>query len=454
MYLKRIQFVSVADDRVPNADRSIEPRLSPRPLPRSMRPQVEGKFLRVGGRRFWVRGVTYGTFRANSRGELFPEPEVVARDFEQMAAAGVNTLRTYTAPPRWLLDLALEHCLMVVAGLFWEGRECLFEDRHALDQVVAGVRREMKALAGHPALLMVCIGNEIPPLVARWHGRQKIERLLRRLRDAIKAVDPDALVTYASYPPTEFLDLSFLDVIGFNVYLEQEQEFRDYLARLQILAGDRPLLVTELGLDSRRNGVERQAQVLDWQLQAVAEKGLAGALVYAWTDEWAVAGVPIEDWDFGLVDRDRHAKPALATVAWHFQHSRYDLWELNEGEWPRVSVVCCAYNAAATLEETLASLARLEYPDYEVIVVDDPGAQRRPQPRPQHRHPRGHGPDRRLPRRGRGGRSRLALLSRHADGAAGRRGMRGAEPFALRGSGSGAARGPLAGQPGAGTDRQ
>src|SRR5689334_7370806 len=36
------------------------------------RPAVDGKFLRVGGRRFLIRGVTYGTFVPNRAGELYP----------------------------------------------------------------------------------------------------------------------------------------------------------------------------------------------------------------------------------------------------------------------------------------------------------------------------------------------------------------------------------------------
>jgi O-antigen biosynthesis protein len=334
----------------------------------STRPSVEGKFLRVAGRRFWIRGVTYGTFLPNAHGELLPEPDVVRRDMERMVAAGVNTVRTYTVPPTSFLDMAWDNGLRVVAGLFWEGRQCLFEDSIAICSVEAEVAAQVEGIAGHPALLMVCLGNEIPPLVARWHGKTRIERVLRRLGDRVKEIDPELLVTYANYPPTEFLDLSFLDVIAFNLYLEREPEFRAYLARLQILAGDRPLFLAELGLDSRRNGPERQAEVLEWQLRAVWEKGLAGATVYAWTDEWGVAGTPIDDWDFGLVDRQRQPKPALEVVSRSYQRSRYDP---RTGEWPRVSVICCAYNAAATLGETLASLSRLTYPNYEVIVIDD-----------------------------------------------------------------------------------
>jgi O-antigen biosynthesis protein len=97
-------------------------------LASTVRPRVDGKFLRVEGRRFRMRGVTYGTFLPNARGELLPEPEIVHRDMRRMVVAGVNTVRTYTVPPTWFLDLAWEHGLWVVAGLFWEGCQCLFDD--------------------------------------------------------------------------------------------------------------------------------------------------------------------------------------------------------------------------------------------------------------------------------------------------------------------------------------
>ena len=43
---------------------------------------MDGKFLRVAGKRFWIRAVTYGTFLPNSQGEPFPEPAVVCRDMQ------------------------------------------------------------------------------------------------------------------------------------------------------------------------------------------------------------------------------------------------------------------------------------------------------------------------------------------------------------------------------------
>ena len=72
--------------------------------------------------------------------------------------------------------------------------------------------------------------------------------------------------------------------------------------------------MTEVGLDSRKNGVEQQAETLTWQVQACFASGCAGMFIYAWTDEWYRGDVYIEDWDFGLTARDRRPKPALAAV--------------------------------------------------------------------------------------------------------------------------------------------
>src|SRR5262249_49773393 len=39
--------------------------------------------------------------------------------------------------------------------------------------------------------------------------------------------------------------------------------------------------------------------------------------------------------------------------------------------WPRVSVVLCSYNGKRYIGESLSALEYLDYPNYEVIVVDD-----------------------------------------------------------------------------------
>ena len=39
--------------------------------------------------------------------------------------------------------------------------------------------------------------------------------------------------------------------------------------------------------------------------------------------------------------------------------------------WPPISVVVCSYNGARTIRDCCEGLQHLDYPDYEVIVVDD-----------------------------------------------------------------------------------
>jgi O-antigen biosynthesis protein len=329
---------------------------------------VRGKFIFLdNGTKLYLRGVTYGTFRPLEDGAEYPGREVVERDFTAMAANGINTVRTYTVPPRWLLDSAYRHGLHVMVGLSVERHVGYLADKKNAPDIKALVRAGIRACASHPAVLCYVIANEIPASIVRWFGPRRIERYLKGLCRAAKAEDPQALVTYVNYPSTEYLDLPFLDLVCFNVYLESHERLEAYLARLQNLAGERPLVLTEVGLDSRRHGELMQAQVLDWQIRAAFAAGCAGAFVYAWTDEWFTAGAAVDDWDFGLTRRDRSPKPALAAVRKAFAEA-----PIAAGvTWPRISVVVCSYNGQRTIRDCLEGLLELEYPDFEVIVVDD-----------------------------------------------------------------------------------
>ena len=200
-------------------------------------PRVQGKFLELDGHRFLVRGVAYGTFAPDAEGLQFPPEARVDHDFEMMAAAGLNTVRTYTVPPLSLLDSAARHGLRVMAGIPWSQHIAFLDDPALTREVRRTVVEAASRVAAHPATLMVAVGNEIPPAVVRWHGHARVERFLRDLYDDVKSVAPDTLVTYVNFPPTEHLDVSHFDVCAFNVYLHRDADLRAYLGRLQHLAG-------------------------------------------------------------------------------------------------------------------------------------------------------------------------------------------------------------------------
>jgi glycosyltransferase involved in cell wall biosynthesis len=123
----------------------------------------------------------------------------------------------------------------------------------------------------------------------------------------------------------------------------------------------------EYGIDSIRHGEQEQAELVAMHLDEVFRAGLAGTCIFSFTDDWFTGGHQIEDWAFGLLTRDRAPKRAFAPV--QERYSRNPLPPLDR--YPRVSVVVCSYNGASTLDGCLQSLARLNYPDYEVILVDD-----------------------------------------------------------------------------------
>ena len=337
------------------------------PALRLERPHVKGKFLFVGSQKLWVCGATYGTFRPDALGVQFPARDIVAQDFLAMTQAGLNAVRVYTPPPPWLLEIAAAYGLRIMIGLPWEQHVAFLDSRETCKRIVEDTRDAVRQCACHPAVLCYAIGNEIPAAIVRWYGRRRIEDFLRELWQTVKDEDRNALVTYINFPTTEYLELPFLDFISFNVYLESRERLNSYLARLQNLAGDQPLLMAEIGLDSRRNGEVAQGKSLRFQISSAFEAGCVGAFVFAWTDEWHRGGYDIDNWDFGLTKRDRQRKPALAVVERAFREVPF----ARDKQWPRISVIVCSYNGSATIGQTLAELEKQDYPHYEVIVVDD-----------------------------------------------------------------------------------
>jgi hypothetical protein len=252
----------------------------------ALRPTARGRVIWIGDEKLYVRGVTYGTFRPDAAGNQYHNLDLIDRDFAAMAANGINAVRVYNSPPDALLDIANRHRLRVLVDLAADQYVDFLADKSGAPNVPELVRAKVRAVSGHPAILAYSLGNEISAALLRWHGRQRIERYLRRLYQVVKAEDPGVMVTYVNYPSVEYLRLPFLDFYCFNLYLESRQRFAAYLARLQNVVGNCPLVIGEIGLDSFRNGEDAQTHVLDWQIREAFKRGCAGVFVYSWTDEW------------------------------------------------------------------------------------------------------------------------------------------------------------------------
>jgi hypothetical protein len=211
------------------------------------------------------------------------------------------------------------------------------------------------------------VGNEIEKTLVRWMRPERVRAFIEKLIDIARSNAPRTLVSYATYPSTEYLVPRNADFLAVNVYLESSATFSACLARLQNLAGNKPLLITEFGLDVAAHGPEQQVEVMRWQHDALLHGGCAGGVWFAYTDEWHRGGREVTGWQFGIVDRERNERPACA-----LQRELKPRTAPAPPHPPRISVIVCTRNGsihAACLPRVADG--KLNYPDFEVLVIDD-----------------------------------------------------------------------------------
>lgn len=336
---------------------------------------VDGKFFRRGAEKLYLKGVSYGPFAPGKDGQPFANLEQTAADFQLIKELGANLLRIYHVPPRWFLDLAAQHDLLVLIDIPWNKHLVFLDDPVRRADARQAVCHAVISCAHHPAVFAYSVGNEIAPDVVRWSGAAKVADFIDELVAEAKRIDPECLCTYANYPSTEFLHPQTLDFISFNVYLHQPKAFKNYLARLQMVADAKPLVLSEFGIDSQREGEAAKCEMLSWQIELAFRGGLAGAVVFSFTDDWHRGGETVVDWHLGLTTAAREPKPSFHAV----QAALGNAPKFPLARKPKVSVVVASYNSANTLKPCLESLRNLNYSDYEIILVDDGSTDATPQ---------------------------------------------------------------------------
>ncbi len=335
------------------------------------RVRARAKFFFAGEEKFFLKGVTYGPFRPNADGDFLPTPERAAEDFQLMGELGVNLIRIYHVPPKWFLDICREHGIRVMISIPWAEHVEFLNNRKIRKQIVRTIREAVLKNKGHDAIFAYLVGNEIPTTMVRWLGARRVTDFVEHLINVARDADPEPMYSYASYPPTEYLLPQNVDFYTFNVYLERRVDFERYLARLQNLAEEKPLIMGEFGMDTMRKGEDAQADVLEWHYDCVVLGGAAGTIFFSWTDEWFTGGHEIEDWEFGLVTRDRRPKKAFHRLKAKLAGSGPVTERVRLASYPKVSIIVCSYNGGKTLQDCLESLDLLNYPDYEIVLVDD-----------------------------------------------------------------------------------
>lgn len=325
-----------------------------------------GKFLQLSdGAPFFLRAVSYGPFKPNARREPFPEDARLSSDLRHIAALGFNGLRIYELPSPTLRQEAQAAGLRLIVGIPWAEHVDFLSDHALRREIEHRVADTAARLSEHACVAALLVGNEIEKTLVRWMGPERVRDFIESLIETARRRAPHTLVSYATYPSTEYLVPRNADCLAVNVYLESPAAFTACVARLQNLAGDKPLLITEFGMDVNACGVQTQAEAVRWQHECLLRGGAAGGVWFSYTDEWFRGGQDVTDWCFGLVDRERHERSACEAVR------TLSLPLPAPTPLPRISVIVCTRNGAGTLRACLESLLALDYPDFEILVIDD-----------------------------------------------------------------------------------
>lgn len=240
--------------------------------------------------------------------------------------------------------------LVARAGLYGiveiEARPDYLLDRRQFRAMLSRILDATKVLRSHPALIGYLLDCPVEPAALRYHGLDRLKGRLRKLIRAIRSLDSGRFVGFKHRPSTVGLALLEEDLIYAAMPALTPSELKDYVIRLHNLAEARPVVL--------EFGEELPGQ--DELVACAFGLGAAGVVAPAMRPAASPGTLGIRMLSAGellpFVTLNGSCPPQPA-------------------ETPMVSVVICAYNAERTMRACLKSLRKIDYPNYEVIIVDD-----------------------------------------------------------------------------------
>src|SRR5260221_13062440 len=155
--------------------------------------RVRAKFFFEAEKKWFIKGVTYGPFAPDAKGDFVGDPEKARRDFALMQELGMNLLRIYHVPPRWFLDLARDFGLRVLISIPWAEHIEFLNNRKMRRQIVETIREGVARNKGHDAIFGYYVGNEIPFAMVRWLGARRVIEFVEQLINLARETDPRPL---------------------------------------------------------------------------------------------------------------------------------------------------------------------------------------------------------------------------------------------------------------------
>jgi cellulose synthase/poly-beta-1,6-N-acetylglucosamine synthase-like glycosyltransferase len=239
-----------------------------------------------------IKGINYGPWRPETgpnKKYQYPTPAQIDKDLDLIKEANANTILVYD-PPAYVLEIAEKKELQVFCtfAINWYG----LDNDSTFNAQKTAIVEKVNVLKQSNALLGWVVGNEIPENALLKYGYRFYEEAIKRFYDAIKKVDAVHPVTHSNWPLAKSLKLSFLDIISFNVYPVWPTEvisrgYGNYIRDiLKPIAGSKPLLITEFGINSLEGGDEGQARTIKSCWEEIKKLNICGGMVFSFADEW------------------------------------------------------------------------------------------------------------------------------------------------------------------------
>jgi O-antigen biosynthesis protein len=302
---------------------------------------THGKFLSRAGQKFFFKAMRL----PDVSGTLdFSQKLKLRKRLDNLKLAHTTGLLLNEAQAQPCLDLASQSGLVAIVELEITSEELM--SRRGWNSVLSRIAHTAHIFSKHPALVGYLIECEVSQDELRAGGLENARRRIRSLINTIKGRAPGAIVGIKVRPETRALSILEEDFLYGEIPALAPVEIRDFVIALHNLAEARPVLI-------------EFADASPGQDEAVAVAfgtGAAGVVAPA------VPAPVSHDW---LGVRMLRASDLMPFVTLN------GTCPPRPAKTPMVSVVICAYNAERTMRPCLESLRKLDYPNFEVVIVDD-----------------------------------------------------------------------------------
>jgi O-antigen biosynthesis protein len=219
-------------------------------------------------------------------------------------------------------------------------------DRKRFNAAYSRIAHTANILRSNPALTGFVIDCPIGQDALRAHGLKVVRKRLASLLAAIREFAPNAMLSLKLRPQTCALSLLAEDFIYGEIPALSPVEIRDFVTSLHNVAENRPVVI------EFANASPGQDDAVAMAFGTGAAGVVAPPIPAPASHDWLSVRMMRPSELMPFVTLNGTCPPRPQTL-------------------PMVSVVICAYNAERTMRPCMESLEKLDYPNFEVIVVDD-----------------------------------------------------------------------------------